>query len=36
MITRILHSFADSGVITLARERITIIDESALKDISEN
>lgn len=33
MITRVLKSFSDSGLIALGRERIDILDESALKDI---
>jgi len=33
MITRLLNSFSDTGVITLGRGRIEILDESALKDI---
>jgi CRP/FNR family transcriptional regulator len=36
MITRVLKSFSDSGLIKLGRERIEILDESALKDIVES
>jgi CRP/FNR family transcriptional regulator len=35
MITRLLKSFSDTGLIMLGRERIEILDESALKDILE-
>jgi CRP/FNR family transcriptional regulator, anaerobic regulatory protein len=34
IITRVLKSFADSGLISLGRERIEICDESALKGIT--
>ncbi len=36
MVTRLLHSFADTGLITLGRGQIEILDESALKFIIEN
>jgi CRP/FNR family transcriptional regulator len=36
MITRVLKSFSDIGLITLGRERIEILDESALKGILES
>jgi CRP/FNR family transcriptional regulator len=36
MITRVLKSFADSGLIMLGRERIEILDESALKEILDS
>jgi CRP/FNR family transcriptional regulator, anaerobic regulatory protein len=36
MITRLLNSFADTGLIKLGRERIEILDESALKDVLQN
>jgi len=36
MITRVLKSFSDTGLITLGRERIEILDESALKTILES
>jgi CRP/FNR family transcriptional regulator len=36
MITRLLKSFADSGLIASGREEIQILDESALKHIFEN
>ena len=36
MITRLLKSFSDTGLITLGRERIEILDESALKSILES
>jgi CRP/FNR family transcriptional regulator len=36
MITRVLKSFSDTGLIALGRERIKILNETALKDISEN
>jgi CRP/FNR family transcriptional regulator len=35
MITRLLKSFSDTGLINLGRERIEILDESALKAILE-
>jgi CRP/FNR family transcriptional regulator len=36
MITRLLKSFSDAGLITSGRERIEILDESALKAVLEN
>ena len=36
MITRLLNSFSDTGVITQGRGRIEILDDSALKDIVES
>jgi CRP/FNR family transcriptional regulator, anaerobic regulatory protein len=36
MITRVLKSFSDTGLIASSRERIEILDESALKDILES
>ena len=33
MITRVLKSFSDSGLIALGRERIEILDEPALQNI---
>lgn len=36
MVTRLLHSFADTNLITLGRGQIEILDESALKYIVEN
>jgi CRP/FNR family transcriptional regulator, anaerobic regulatory protein len=36
MITRLLKSFSHTGLIRLGRERIEILDESALKDILQN
>ncbi len=36
MITRLLKSFSDAGLIALGRERIEILDESALKDMHES
>ncbi len=36
MITRLLKSFSDTGLISLGRERIEILDESALKHILES
>jgi len=35
MITRLLNSFSDTGAIRLGRERIEILDESAIKKIIE-
>jgi CRP/FNR family transcriptional regulator len=35
MITRLLKSFSDSGLISLGRERIEILNESALRNIFE-
>ena len=36
MITRLLNSFSDTGLIELGRGRIEIVDEQALKFITEN
>lgn len=36
MITRVLKSFSDAGLIALGRERIEILNESALKEIIEH
>ena len=36
MITRLLNSFSDTGLIELSRGRIEIVDEQALKFITEN
>lgn len=36
MITRLLNSFSDSGIIALSRGRIEILNESALRSIFEN
>jgi CRP/FNR family transcriptional regulator, anaerobic regulatory protein len=36
MITRLLKSFSDTGLITLGRERIEILNEPALKNILES
>jgi len=36
MVTRLLNSFSDTGVITLGRGQIEVIDEPALKDIVES
>jgi CRP/FNR family transcriptional regulator len=36
MISRVLKSFSDSGLIALGRERIEILDDSALRSILEN
>ena len=36
MITRLLKSFSDSGLIGLGRGRIEILDESALKLVLES
>ncbi len=36
MITRLLNSFSDTGLILLGRERIEILDESALKGMLES
>jgi CRP/FNR family transcriptional regulator, anaerobic regulatory protein len=36
MITRVLKSFSDTGLIALGRERIEILDETALRGIVES